>query len=92
MVWPSGDMAKYKTRSVCPVRVVSFVREGYLQTMIWFWLYPCVLTSSFTFFDHMRLQTWLPVSTAWSAVFVEVFQKRIHLSAVPPPDAKRPCW
>ncbi len=23
---------------------------------------------------------------------VVVFQKRMHLSAVPPPDASRPCW
>ena len=27
-----------------------------------------------------------------SAVEVVVFQKRMHLSAVPPPDASRPCW
>jgi len=30
---------------------------GYFQTMIWFWEYPCVLTSSFTFLDHTKLHT-----------------------------------
>ena len=49
MVCPSGDMAKYKTRSVCPVSVVSFVREGDLHTMNWFCEYPCVQRGSFTF-------------------------------------------
>lgn len=35
----------------------TFDIVGYLQTIIWFWEYPCVLTNSFTFLDHTRLQT-----------------------------------
>ena len=31
--------------------------EGYFQTITWFREYPCVDTSSFTFFDHIRLHT-----------------------------------
>ena len=34
----------------------------------------------------------LPVSMQFSAVLVAEFQKRMQRSAVPPPDAKRPCW
>lgn len=34
--------------------------------------------------------TWLPVSIQLSGEFVFVFQNRIHRSAVPPPDARRP--
>ena len=64
----------------------------YLQSMIWFWEKPCVETSSLTFLDHARLQTWLPVSICCRCVPVLVFQKRMVRSAVPPPEAKRPCW
>jgi len=90
MVCPSGEIARYNTLYVWPVKVASLDIVGYLQTIIWFWEYPWVLTSSFTFFDHTRLQTWLPVSTQLKCVFVVVFQNRMHLSAVPPPDASRP--
>lgn len=45
---------------VCPVSVASLVMLGYFQAMIWFWLYPCVLTISFAFLLHSRLHTWLP--------------------------------
>jgi hypothetical protein len=34
--------------------------------------------------------TWLPVSMQLKCEFVVVFQKRIHRSAVPPPDARSP--
>ena len=44
---------------VWPVRVVTLVMLGYRQTMIWFREYPCVLTISLIFLDHMRLQTFL---------------------------------
>lgn len=56
--WPSGDIARYNTLIVCPVRVATFPIDGYFHTIIWFWEYPCVLTSSFTFLLHARLQTW----------------------------------
>jgi len=36
--------------------------------------------------------TWLPVSTLFNWWPFVVFQKRIHRSAVPPPDARRPLW
>ena len=39
---------------------------------------------------HIENTTWLPVSTQIKCVFVVVFQNRMHLSAVPPPDASRP--
>ena len=45
-----------------------------------------------TFLLHARLQTCEPVSTLCSAAPVDVFQNLMHLSAVPPPDAMRPCW
>ena len=32
------------------------------------------------------------MSRWFKAVEVVVFQKRMHLSAVPPPEASRPCW
>ena len=34
----------------------------------------------------------IPVSMQFRAVFVAEFQKRMHLSAVPPPEASSPCW
>lgn len=34
----------------------------------------------------------LPVSMVLSAEEVAVFQNRMQRSAVPPPDARRPCW
>lgn len=97
----------------------TLLMDGYFHTIIWFWEYPWVLTSSFTFLLHARLQTcikmvsenyqnckfnwhwktvaiqcitWLPVSTKFSILLFTVFQKRMHRSAVPPPDARRPCW
>lgn len=36
--------------------------------------------------------TWLPVSMHCSGCPVVVFQKRMQRSAVPPPEASRPCW
>jgi hypothetical protein len=33
-----------------------------------------------------------PVSMVLSFVVVAVFQNRMHRSAVPPPDASKPCW
>ena len=33
-----------------------------------------------------------PVSIQLRAVLVAVFQKRMQRSAVPPPEASRPCW
>mmetsp|Transcript_818 Transcript_818/g.1934 ORF Transcript_818/g.1934 Transcript_818/m.1934 type:complete len:200 (+) Transcript_818:422-1021(+) len=44
------------------------------------------------FLDQHRLHTWLPVSTHESGVAVCVFQKRMHRSAVPPPEASSPFW
>lgn len=99
----------------------TFAIDGYFHTIIWFCEYPCVLTSSFTFLLHERLQTWtkfdriyqkvddkklesklssslqgkktwLPVSTLSNWWPFAVFQKRMHRSAVPPPDARRPLW
>jgi len=35
---------------------------------------------------------WLPVSIELRTFPLAVFQNLIHLSAVPPPDARRPCW
>jgi len=33
-VWPSGDIARYKTLYVCPVKVATFDMEGYFHTII----------------------------------------------------------
>ena len=40
IVCPSGDIARYNTRYVCPVKVATFAMEGYFQRMIWFNEYP----------------------------------------------------
>lgn len=37
------------------------------------------------------LLAWLPVSIELRRFPLAVFQNLIHLSAVPPPDARRPC-
>lgn len=50
------------------------------------------LTSSLVCLDQARLQTWDPVSVHCRGWPVRVFQKRMQRSAVPPPDASRPCW
>lgn len=39
-----------------------------------------------------KKQTWLPVSTELIILPLAVFQNRMHRSAVPPPDARSPCW
>ena len=52
-----GDV-KVSYRKECPVRVAIFCMLGYFHTITWLREYPCVDTISFTFFDHMRLQTW----------------------------------
>lgn len=51
-----------------------------------------VLTSSLACLDQARLHTWEPVSIHCKGWEVRVFQNRMHRSAVPPPDARRPCW
>jgi len=65
---------------------------GYFQMWIWLWEYPWVETSSLTFLAKMRLQTYDPVSMQSVIFKVSVFQRRIDLSAVPPPEASHPCW
>jgi len=50
-----------------------------------------VLTNSFTFVEKHKLQTWEPVSSDLISAPVSVFQNLMHLSAVPPPETKRPC-
>lgn len=50
------------------------------------------LTNSLACLDQARLQTWDPVSMHCSGCEVKVFQNRIQRSAVPPPEASRPCW
>lgn len=50
------------------------------------------LTSSLACFDQARLHTCDPVSMHCRGCPVSVFQKRMHRSAVPPPEARRPCW
>lgn len=51
-----------------------------------------VLTSSLACLDQAKLHTWEPVSMHCSGWPVSVFQKRMQRSAVPPPDASKPCW
>lgn len=45
-----------------PVSVATCCIDGYFQMHTWFCTCPaekpCVETSSFEFFDHMRLQIW----------------------------------
>jgi len=92
IVCPSGLIARYNTLQVCPVNAATWVIDGYFHIATWFWLYPCVLTNSFEFFDHWRLHTWLPVSISLIHCPFMEFQKRILRSAVPPPDARMPRW
>ena len=51
-----------------------------------------MLTSSFRLLLKIKLQTWDPTSTVFTVVPFNVFLNLIVLSAVPPPEAKRPCW
>ncbi len=92
IVLPSGLIAKYNTLYVCPVSVAIFYIFGYFHTFISFREYPCVLTSSFSVLLKIKLQTWEPTSTALIVVPLSVFLNRIVRSAVPPPEARRPCW
>ena len=55
-------------------------------------LAPLNLSNHCEIFLKSPNNTWLPVSMQFKRLFVDVFQKRIHLSAVPPPEAKTPCW
>lgn len=89
---PSGLNAKYRTRYECPVNLATCVNDGYFHTRIWFWEYPCVDTSSDECFDHAKLHTCEPVSTHCIGCPVNVFQKRMQRSAVPPPLANSPWW
>ena len=72
----------------------NLILDEALPTLIWWHRYitPTELTSSFECFDQARLQTCEPVSTHCSGWPVNVFQNRMHWSAVPPPLARRPCW
>ena len=92
MFCPQGLIDRYSTRHECPVKVYIFCMLGYFHRMIWFKEYPWVMTISCVVFENIRLQTYDPVSTAWSGWSVWVFQKRMWRSAVPPPVAKRPFW
>lgn len=88
----SGDMARYKTLKLCPVKVAIFLSDGYFQTTMALSEYPCVLTISFELLLNMRLQTWDPVSIELTSVPILVFQNFMQRSAVPPPDASKPLW
>lgn len=92
MFSPSGLIAKYKTLKLWPVSVATFFIEGYFQTTIALSEYPWVETISLLFLEKRRLQTCEPVLMWLISSICWVFQKRMHLSAVPPPLAKRPCW
>lgn len=92
MVVPSGLIAKYKTRYVCPVSLSIFSIWGVFQIFISFSEYPWVLTNSLTFLANIKLHTCDPASTHLVSVPVIVFQNLIVRSAVPPPDTRSPCW
>jgi hypothetical protein len=92
MVLPSGLIARYSTRKVCPVSVAVFYILGYFQMFISFWEYPWVLTSSFMVLLNIRLHTWEPTSIDFTVAPVKVFLNLIVRSAVPPPETKSPCW
>ena len=61
MVSPSGLIARYNTRFVCPVSDATMFNFGYFHMQIWFWAVveenPWVDTSSCDVRDQMRLQT-----------------------------------
>ena len=109
--WPSGDIARYSTLIVCPVRVATywgrtgnrfkpenlhysfsivvenkqtFPIDGYFHTIIWFWEYPCVLTSSFTFLLHARLQTWTKFDRVYQKV--EKLWESVPINHTPSPQ------
>ena len=81
------------TRLVWPVKSAMRAIDGYFHSVSWFWLKPWPLSSSFSCCDHTSEQTCEPVSISLRHAPVDVFQKRMRLSAVPPPDASReaPC-
>ncbi len=92
IVLPSGLIARYNTRYVCPVRVAIFYILGYFHTLISLWEYPCVLTNSFNVLLKIKLHTCDPTSIVLTVVPLRVFLNLIVRSAVPPPEARRPCW
>ena len=57
MFSPSGDIAKYSTLRLCPVRVANLRMDGYFHTMIALSEYPWVLTNSLLFLLKTRLHT-----------------------------------
>ena len=89
---PSGDIAKYNTRVLWPVRLAIFRIEGYFHIHTAFSLYPWVLTNSEVFLLNIKLQTWDSVWIEYISVPWIVFQNFIQRSAVPPPDTSNPFW
>lgn len=51
-----------------------------------------MLTNSLRVLLKIKLQTWDPTSIVFTVVPFKVFLKRMVLSAVPPPEARSPCW
>ena len=80
--------AKCKTLAVCPVNSFTFAIDGYFHKHNWFCENPCDDKSSFSLFDQTNEHTCEPVSIEFKQLPVLPFQNLIHLSAVPPPDAK----
>lgn len=55
----SNAVAWTRYLRVCPVKVAIFCMVGYFHTITWLREYPCVDTISFTFFDHIKLHTYM---------------------------------
>ena len=61
---------------------VTFDIVGYLQTIIWFWEYPWVLTSSLTFFDQTRLHTCFIVTIKVHVLFVKCLNYPLTMTKI----------
>lgn len=86
---PSGEVAMWRARDVWPFSSLILDMFGYFHRHNRFSAYPWLLKSSFSKGDHCKAQTWEPVSTEFSSEPLWAFQNLMHLSAVPPPVARR---
>lgn len=81
-----------RTLDVWPVSLDIFTIDGYFHRMSWFSVKPWELSNSRSCLFHRRAQTCEPVFTEFKQEPVWLFQNLIHMSAPPPPEARRLLW
>lgn len=81
-VCPSGDMARYTARLVCPLREPILVKLVAFHKCKALSAYPWVLSNSFTDSDQARPHIWLPVCTLCTMEPLTVFHSLQYVSRV----------